>query len=109
MTVDPADASVADVRRALQHKFRTCHPDANPTDVAMSIAGPVIEAQARLIAKLRGDPGHCILCYQPVRPVLPGDGLDPRDYRWTHEDGNPICPITPEATPGGAGVEGSAT
>ena len=101
MTVDPADATSADVRRALRIRFRTCDPDANPTDVAMSIAGPVIDRQSAVIAKLRGDPGHCILCGQPVRRLAPGDGLDPRDYRWTHEDGNPVCPITPEATPGG--------
>ena len=98
---DPADATSADVRKALGRKFRTCHPDANPTDVAMSVAGEVIDRKDAVIAKLRGDPGHCILCDQPVRPVIPGDGLDPRDYGWTHEDGNPICPITPEATPGG--------
>jgi curved DNA-binding protein CbpA len=53
VTVDPADATSADVRRALQVKFRTCHPDANPTDVAMSIAGEVIDRQAAVIAKLR--------------------------------------------------------
>ena len=53
MTVDPADASVADVRRALRHRFRTCEPDADPVEVAMSIAGPVIEAKDRRYERLR--------------------------------------------------------
>ena len=51
--MDPADASVADVRRALHRKFYTAGPSADPVDVAMSIAGPVIDAQAREIRRLR--------------------------------------------------------
>ena len=53
MTVDPADATSADVRRALHRKFYTSGPSADPVDVAMSIAGPVIEAKDRRYERLR--------------------------------------------------------
>jgi hypothetical protein len=41
----------------------------------------------------------CRTCGEPVRPLRPEDGLDPRDFDWTHEDGNPICDGPPTAMP----------
>ena len=53
--VAPADASVADVRKALDRKFRIYGASA---EVAMSIFGPVLEARDRLIARLRAERGQ---------------------------------------------------
>jgi hypothetical protein len=52
---DPADASVADVRKALDRKFRIYGPS---VEVAMSIFGPVLEARDREIARLRDECGQ---------------------------------------------------
>jgi hypothetical protein len=41
----------------------------------------------------------CVTCGEPVRRPGPGDGLDPRDYEWTHASGNPICDGPPTAWP----------
>jgi hypothetical protein len=45
------------------------------------------------------DPGKCSYCGEPLRRTEPGDGIDPDEYEWVHEDGNPICPIPAVAAP----------
>ncbi len=37
----------------------------------------------------------CRNCREPVRRVQPGEGVDPRDFAWVHEDGNPLCGMDP--------------
>jgi hypothetical protein len=37
----------------------------------------------------------CRNCPEPVRRVQPGEGIDPRDFAWVHEDGNPLCGVNP--------------
>ena len=67
-------------------------------DPAMSVA--------HLLAAIRSHPcwaqaasGKCSYCGEPVRRTEPGDHIDPAEYEWVHEDGNPICPITAVAAP----------
>lgn len=33
----------------------------------------------------------CQGCGDPIVPTVPGRGIDPAEYPWTHEDGNPKC------------------
>lgn len=50
----------------------------------------------------------CRNCRQPVRRTLPGDGVDPRDFEWVHDDGigNPLCDMGfPSAEPDGSDEE----
>ena len=37
----------------------------------------------------------CRNCREPVRRVQPGEGIDPRDFAWVHERGNPLCGMDP--------------
>ena len=48
---DPADATSADVRRAIHRKFFTSGPSADPVEVAMSIVGPVLDGRDKRIAE----------------------------------------------------------
>ena len=46
---------------------------------------------------------ECVNCGEPIRRTEAADRVDPRDYAWVHEDGNPICDLTMVASPGGDG------
>jgi hypothetical protein len=41
----------------------------------------------------------CSYCGDPIRRTTAEDGIDPGEYEWVHEDGNPICPIPAVASP----------
>jgi hypothetical protein len=42
----------------------------------------------------------CINCGEPIRPLDPEhDGVDPRDFDWVHDGGNPYCDWRPTAQP----------
>jgi hypothetical protein len=45
----------------------------------------------------------CVNCGEPIRHTEATDHVEPRDFRWVHEDGNPICGMTLVASPGGDG------
>ena len=45
----------------------------------------------------------CVNCGEPIRRTEETDRIDPRDYEWVHEGGNPICDLTLVASPGGDG------
>jgi len=45
----------------------------------------------------------CVNCDEPIRRTEASDRVDPRDYGWVHEGGNPICDMTLVASPGGDG------
>lgn len=38
---------------------------------------------------------NCINCGQPIRPIRPDEGYDPREYIWTHEGGGVLCDLEP--------------
>jgi hypothetical protein len=49
----------------------------------------------------------CASCGQPIRETEPRDGIEAHDgeyeFRYVHEDGNPVCDGMFQASPGGAG------
>lgn len=48
---------------------------------------------------------NCINCYEPIRLTEDRDGIEMHggeyEYKWVHDDGDPICPIPCVATPPG--------
>ena len=46
---------------------------------------------------------NCVNCWEPIRRTETSDRVDPGEYGWVHEDGNPICDLTFVASPGGDG------
>src|SRR5262249_54521996 len=46
----------------------------------------------------------CDNCEKPIRRTETADGINPDEYRWVHDDGNPVCALgSPVASPGGDG------